>query len=126
MKIVAVEYRRLHSFGNYENETVGATAQVEDGRTPEDALSYLRTWVAMRLSDSGEISTLKGEINELRWKKDDLERRIARMQGKWDEIMAFLARFGIERPAEVPGDLSEILSPEPDDQPDEALKELPF
>jgi hypothetical protein len=55
MKIVTVEYRRLRTFGSYQNETVGATAEVPGDRSAEDVLSELRTWVAIQMSDSAAI-----------------------------------------------------------------------
>lgn len=46
MKILTVEYRRLKNLGNYENETIGAVAQVEAGETPEQALEKLKVFVS--------------------------------------------------------------------------------
>jgi hypothetical protein len=126
MKIVQVEYRRLRTFGSYENETVGATAQVGEEETPEQAIETVRQWVDSILGDAEERSGLSERVSQLRWDERNLKSRIERMQIKWGEIMAFLARFGIERPADVPGDLAEILSPEPTEEPDEELKGLPF
>lgn len=108
MKIVTVEYRRLHSFGDYSNETVGAVAEIGEHQTPEDALGELRTWVTMQLSHSGEIRTLQGEINELRWKKENLERQFETAGRKWEAMMAFLEKLGIQRPAEIPATIEEL------------------
>jgi hypothetical protein len=49
MKIDRVSYSRLRSFGNFENETVSAEAQVEMGERPEDVEVRLRQWVNSRL-----------------------------------------------------------------------------
>ena len=127
MKIVQVEYRRLRTFGWYENETVGCTALVEDGEVADAVFESVRLWVDNRLGDDQERRDLDRRVTELRWQERDLKARIERMQAKWSEIMAFLDRFGIERPGDVPADLSEILSPDDRSwEEDQDLKTLPF
>lgn len=127
MKIVQVEYRRLRTFGSYENETVGATALVEDGEVADAVFETVRLWVDNRLGDDSERRDLDRRVTELRWQERDLTSRIERMQTKWSEIMAFLDRFGIERPGDVPADLSEILTPDDRSwEEDQDLKTLPF
>mgnify|MGYP000850389850 FL=1 len=127
MKIVQVEYRRLRTFGSYENETVGCTALVDDGEVADAVFESVRLWVDNRLGDDQERRDLDRRVTELRWQERDLKARIERMQAKWSEIMAFLDRFGIERPGDVPADLSEILSPDDRSwEEDQDLKTLPF
>jgi hypothetical protein len=45
-----VEYRRLKTFGNYENETIGAVVEVPRGQDPDAILSALKEWVDARLN----------------------------------------------------------------------------
>lgn len=45
MQIITVSYGKTVNLGNYESARLDATAQVESGETPEDALSKLKTWV---------------------------------------------------------------------------------
>lgn len=108
MKIVQVEYRRLRTFGNYENETVGAMAQVGEGETPEQAVEALRQWVDAILGDAEERSELQNAISELRWKKENLERQFEMAGKRWESMMAFLERLGIERPEGIPETLEAL------------------
>ena len=98
MQIQTVEYRRLRSFGQFENETVGAVARVGTGETPEDALSALREWVAGQLAlaeDTGEIEEL---LTDLRAKKGSLERSLADGLRKYAALRGVLAAHGIDLP----------------------------
>lgn len=104
MQIVTVEYRRLRTYGDYQNETVGAVAQiqVEAGETAEEAIHALRTWVDEQLGSRDEQRQLQERVADLRWKAEDYERRIKGADEKWAAIIAFLEKLGIERPAEIP------------------------
>lgn len=108
MKIVTVEYRRLRTFGGYQNETVGAVAEIESGQDADTTLAALREWVDAQLGDEGERRELTEAINDLRWRKDQMERDIARTEDRWKAITAFLEKLGIERPAEIPDDLASL------------------
>ena len=108
MKIVTVEYRRLRTFGGYQNETVGAVAEVESGLDADATLTELRTWVDAQLGDEGERRNLTESINDLRWRKDQMERDIVRVEDRWKAMTAFLEKIGIERPANIPDDLSDL------------------
>lgn len=106
MKIVTVEYRRLRTFGGYQNETVGAVAEIEIGGNAESTLADLKTWVDGQLGDEQDRSELKESISELRWRKDQMERDIARVEDRWKAITAFMEKIGLERPDDIPDDLS--------------------
>lgn len=102
MKIVTVEYRRLRTYGEYQNETVGAVAQVEAGETAEEVYSRLRAWVDDLLGSREEQRTLEERVSELRWQATDYERKIERLDERWKAILAFLDKLGIERPQDIP------------------------
>lgn len=108
MKIVQVEYRRLRTFGDYQNETVGAVAQVEDGEDSVTALYTLRAWVDQQMGDRSEQRELTQRVTDLRWQAEDYERKVARADKRWRDIIAFLEKLGIERPADIPEDLSDL------------------
>lgn len=107
MQIVTVEYRRLRTFGEYQNETVGAVAQVQvdAGETAEEAIYALRTWVDEQLGSREEQRQLQERVADLRWKAEDYERKIKRADERWSAIIAFMEKLGIERPAEIPDTL---------------------
>lgn len=107
-KIVTVEYRRLRTFGSYQNETVGAVAELAPGQSPDDALLALRAWVDQQLGDDGERRDLTERVNELRWQADEHERRIARANERWTAIIGFMEKLGIERPSDIPETLGDL------------------
>ena len=107
MRIVTVEYRRLRTYGEYQNETVGAVAEIE-GETPEQALSSLRAWVDGQLGDNDEQRKVSERVTDLRWKLDDYERKIRAAETRWAAIVAFMEKLGIERPADIPDTLEEL------------------
>jgi hypothetical protein len=98
MRIVQVAYRRLRSFGNFSNETVGATAAVEDGRDPGDVLDELRVWVDHNLGAAEERLGMAAEIDALRYRKDDLERAVAQLKLRHEAATKFLEAAGIPVP----------------------------
>lgn len=108
IKIRRVSYGRLRSFGNYENEQVSAEAEVLDGASPEATLTSLRAWVAGQLGDDEERANLSEAVNELRWRKDQMERDVARVEDRWKAIIAFLDKLGVELPANLPDTLDEL------------------
>lgn len=105
MNIIQVEYRRLRTYGDYQNETVGAVAQVEEGEDAVTALAALRAWVDQELGDRSEQRDLTQRVTDLRWKSEEYEHKIARAEERWKAIIAFLTKLGIERPAEIPDTL---------------------
>lgn len=107
MKIVTVEYRRLRTFGSYQNETVGAVAEV-GAEDPADVLETLKLWVNERLGDDVEGANLREAINEMTWRKDALERDITRVEKRWAAIVEFLKQLGIEKPSYIPDDLKDL------------------
>lgn len=98
MHIQTVEYRRLRSFGSFENETVGAVAMVADGETPEEALSALREWVAGQLALACDVEEIESLLTDLRAKRGYLERSIADGERKYAALRDILAVHGIELP----------------------------
>lgn len=108
MQIVTVEYRRLRTFGSYQNETVGAVVEVTPGVPPESVLEELKTWVNERLGDDVERANLREAINELEWRHGNLVAQIADAEKRWAAIQEFLKQIGIERPAHIPGTLEEL------------------
>lgn len=108
LTITTVEYRRLRTFGGYQNETVGATAQVAPGQCADGVLTALRSWVDRHLEDEDERHRLSDRVSELRWQADEYERRIARAGERWKSIIEFLEKLGIERPSDIPETLEDL------------------
>jgi antirestriction protein len=99
MNIERVEYRRLKTFGRYENETIGATAIVEPGHTAEWTLETLRGWVHSRLEESVSVTD---KIEDLRYEhmkiKDEIRKeteRLAEAKSRFEAAAAFLEKHGV-------------------------------
>jgi hypothetical protein len=106
MRIATVEYRRLRSFGNYENECIGATAEVGTNETAYEALSHLKAWVNEKLADTErEVEGRRRDENE-RWEASqelrELRQQIADAREVWEKARAFLASHGLDSPEAIP------------------------
>lgn len=107
MKILTVEYRRLVTYGGYNNETIGATVAVDESGA-DAALENIKAWVDSQFTDASTVSSLKNEINELQWKKNSLERQFDMAGRRWEAVLAFMKSIGIERPQCIPETLDDL------------------
>lgn len=98
MRITQVEYKRLHSFGNFENETIGAVAEVPEGEDAADVLIHLQEWVKAELSVREQTGDLRTDIHVLQQRKGDLEGQIRALEAQYDRIVGFLQRLNIPLP----------------------------
>lgn len=55
MKIKTIKYQKCFNLGNYENEVIGAEAEVEILEDPDDAFLELKEWVARQSGVQLEI-----------------------------------------------------------------------
>lgn len=86
MNALTVEYKRLHSFGNYENEQVGITVLVGIDETPDQALERAKSWVESQLDG---VANSRAEHDDLMERKRELNGQI---NGKQSELDALRAR----------------------------------
>ena len=102
MQITTVHYQRLVSMGNYENERVGAHAQVEEGETAEEALAKLTAWVEEQINARGkandDLENIRRSIHDLEHRKERMERETKEAGDRWRAARAFLAKVGLELP----------------------------
>ena len=49
MKIQTISYKRVKNLGNYQSESLEASAEVEESEDPLKAFSDLRAWVLLQL-----------------------------------------------------------------------------
>lgn len=94
MKIKQVEYSALLNLGNYQNEKIGFTAQVEEGETVEQVVEALRQKVKEIGGENAEdlYNKLYDGRNQLR----TLERKIAEAAEKWNQTAEFLKAQGLK------------------------------
>jgi predicted RNase H-like nuclease (RuvC/YqgF family) len=99
MNIERVEYRRLKTFGRYENETIGATAIVEPGHTAEWTIEALRSWVHSRLEESlsvgDKIESLHNERIDLERAVKDKKEELEELENRFEAAKAFLEKQGV-------------------------------
>ena len=73
MKVITASYSAVFNRGNYENEKVGFTADLEDGDSPEAAIEVLRKKAAQAAGPSA---------NEMLSQRYDLERQLRSLTAK--------------------------------------------
>jgi hypothetical protein len=99
VKITRVEYRETVTFGNYQNATVGATAEVQEWN-PVSTLAELKTFVQGELQKRKSAQEDEEELRYQKGVKDDelnrLQVRIDEMKVKWEAAKAFLEKHGVD------------------------------
>ena len=95
MQITSVEYRRLRSFGTYENESVGATALIEDGETAEETLQKVRSWVNQELTVAQAASASRGVLDDLHRAVGYKQAEVERLDKTIQQMRDFLALHGV-------------------------------
>lgn len=96
MKITSVSVRRLFSFGQYENMSIGYTADIIDGEDPSEVREALTAKIeaeyaarSNQRSMRAEAATIENyDLPRLRDERDDLQRKIEKMT-------AFLEAHGV-------------------------------
>lgn len=104
MKIQTVTYRRHKNLGNYENETLEATAIVEEGDDFEAAIELLSAEVNANLGINEKLQDLKSKKTQLEEDIEKLELQIKTATERWQKIEQFFTKLGV--------DLSEASDPD--------------
>jgi len=99
MKITEVYFEKLISDGNFNNERIGARAEVEDGHY-EIALKDLTEWVEAKHRERGaciqDAYALESRIHNLRYELSTIENDIKRARAAWEKAKEFLKKHGID------------------------------
>jgi hypothetical protein len=99
LKITHVLYQATISTGNYENEKIGLSADLEEGDSVEATVEDLRKQVftlANRADDYYNAQKLKREIEQL-------EAKVQSARSQWEEVSTFLQAQGLKtEPAPFP------------------------
>lgn len=96
MRITSVSYSRLVGLGNYENERVGATADVEQDEDWEHVLIALKGRVLEQVTNNESDRNLASRRDDLTYQIRDYEDRLAKAEKKWAAAEAFLKAHGID------------------------------
>lgn len=105
-RVRSVTYRRLKSFGDYENENeaVEATVAVPPGGSADESLAFARDWVNHKLSQRDEYEKLGDQIALMRSDLAKDERKLIEVQAKYERYKSVLEKHGVavEDPNEPP------------------------
>lgn len=88
MKITKINYQAVKNLGNYESERLEASAEVEEGEDPIQAVGNLRAWVEERLQMREEVKNLEEEHR-------DLVAKVALVKARWEKVQQFFQKLGL-------------------------------
>ena len=94
MKIKTVQYMATVNLGNYSNEKIGFTAQLDDGDSPESVIEKLR----QKAMDCALPNTneLFNEIRERGQELRALKQTLNKTRKQWESTAEFLRTQGIK------------------------------
>ncbi|HEY9610495.1 hypothetical protein [Allocoleopsis sp.] len=108
MQIKLVHAHFLISVGNYSNERIGFSVELDDGETPENVVPQLRE-KARRI-----VGQPADELYEEKYKLEntirELEKRLKILREEWDKTAEFLKAQGIKPEASHMPQFSNLLS----------------
>ncbi len=95
MKIKTVHYSALINLGNYNNEKIGFTADIEENETVESTIEALR----LKVKEMGGVDADKmyNEIRDKRYQLGELERKVKKATEEWNALAEFLRSQGIKK-----------------------------
>jgi len=96
LAITSVQYSRLFGLGNYENEKVGASCQVQEDEDPKLVLNALKAWINQQGRDLQRLGDVQESIAELGSMKADLELQLTGLHERFERVTAFLEKHGID------------------------------
>lgn len=114
MKVTQIEYSALYNTGNYENEKVGLTVQLEEGETVEETVLALRKKTAEMVGPKAmEQVSLKHRLNLA---VKDMQEKTEQAAQEYEQAKAFMEAQGLKM--DMPAfPLLRTLLPQKDEQP---------
>ena len=94
MKIKLVHAHFLISMGDYSNERVGFTAELEESDTVESAVAEMREKAIAAIGPKSE--ELYDRNRRLRTENRELEERMNKLRSEWEATAEFLRTQGIK------------------------------
>lgn len=98
MDITSVSYSRLVSTGDYENEKVGAVANVDDGQDAAVVLSELRAWVNEGLTLDSKRRDTADQLRDTEWRLRNAKNELRNATKRWAMAREFLKLHGLPVP----------------------------
>lgn len=102
MKLLSIHYDRLVNLGNYENEKLGATAEVGEGDDPAAVYAELRALVDGYIVTEDVRRDIASSVREMRREVTQLEAVLEQLRLRWDKARTFLEAHGVSAPDELP------------------------
>lgn len=100
MVIRQIEYRATRSFGSYENETIGATAELVAQENHDEAQAALAALVNRQLDERaearGEVFAAQNDLRRLKNEARDTEAQVRVACERWEKVKAFMVRQGLD------------------------------
>lgn len=89
MKPKSIRYGFTKNTGNYQNARLDFEVELEEGDSPDDALSFCRDWVHDRLPVTSD------DLIDLRADRRDLENGIQALKRRHERVVAVLQTLNI-------------------------------
>lgn len=102
MQITSVSYSRLVSTGDYENEKIGATANVDDGQDAAMVLDELRAWVNEGLTLNSKLQETAQQLRDAEWRLRQAKEELRNAIKRWESAKEFLRLHGLPTPPDGP------------------------
>lgn len=102
MLITQVSYSRLVSTDDYENEKVGAVANVDDGQDATEVLSELRAWVNEGLTLDSKRKDTEDQLRDIEWRLRSAKSELHNATKRWAAAKDFLKLHGLSVPPSEP------------------------
>ena len=98
MRVTQVEFQALFNLGDYNNERIGITAQLEEGDTAESVIPSLREKVIELAANKGmgDTDAIYRHIWDQQVQLKKLETQIAEATEQWNQTAEFLRAQGIK------------------------------
>lgn len=97
MKIKTVHYLATINLGNYSNERIGFTADIESGEDERQAIEILRQKV--KECSLPNIEDVQREIYKSQTELSLIQSKLAKLRTQWDATAEFLRKKGIKTDA---------------------------
>jgi hypothetical protein len=125
--VPTVEYAKVFNLGNYENERIFFSDEVQPGETPGEAFERVKGWVLAKHDETKEVLSAEKQLLKVNRQINDAEYRLREIQFTWrdtvrrfDELRELLAKHGLDinplgtyylppEPKPEPGEL--VISP---------------
>jgi predicted nucleic acid-binding Zn-ribbon protein len=99
LNITSVTYERLVNLGNFENERLSATADIEVDQSPEEVFEYLCQWVNEQLKTEKRISRAEQKLQDLADQEKCLQAKIDKIKAQIEFLenqLIQISEFDIE------------------------------